>query len=95
MGWWNRAGTTISRSDEAPTEPEETAEAEASAEPAKCFEEIIRGRVNWGAGTAWATTNALALCGGTRDARRTLDCFTKEIAASQTWQVAIRQCRTR
>jgi murein DD-endopeptidase MepM/ murein hydrolase activator NlpD len=33
MGWWNRAGTTISRSDEAPTEPEETAEAEASAEP--------------------------------------------------------------
>jgi hypothetical protein len=69
--------------------------AEASAEPAKCFEEIMRGRVEWGAGTTWVTTNALALCGGTRNARRTLDCFTKEISASQTWQDAIRQCRSK
>ena len=69
--------------------------AEASAEPAKCFEEIMRGRVNWGAGATWVTANALALCGGTRNARRTLDCFTREIAASQTWQVAIRQCRSK
>jgi uncharacterized glyoxalase superfamily protein PhnB len=69
--------------------------AEASAEPAKCFEEIMRGRVNWGAGTTWATANALALCGGTRNARRTLDCFTREISSSQTWQVAIRQCRSK
>jgi uncharacterized glyoxalase superfamily protein PhnB len=69
--------------------------AEASAEPAKCFEEIMRGRVEWGGGTTWVTTNALALCGGTRNARRTLDCFTGEISASQTWQVAIRQCRSK
>jgi uncharacterized glyoxalase superfamily protein PhnB len=69
--------------------------AEASAEPAKCFEEIMHGRVNWGAGTTWVTANALALCGGTRNARRTLDCFTREISASQTWQVAIRQCRSK
>jgi hypothetical protein len=69
--------------------------AEASAEPAKCFEEIMRGRVNWGAGTTWATTNALALCGGTHDARSTLDCFRKQIASSQTWQVAIRECRSK
>jgi hypothetical protein len=69
--------------------------AEASAEPAKCFEEIMRGRVNWGAGTTWVTANALALCGGTRNARRTLDCFTREVSSSQTWQVAIRQCRSK
>jgi hypothetical protein len=68
--------------------------AETSVEPAKCFEEIMRGGVNWGAGTTWATANALALCGGTRNARRTLDCFKGEIASSQTWQVAIRQCRS-
>ncbi|MGH9673202.1 MAG: VOC family protein, partial [Bryobacteraceae bacterium] len=67
--------------------------AEASVEPAKCFEQIMRGTVNWGAGTIWATTNALALCGGTRNARRTLDCFSREVSSSQTWQVAIRQCK--
>jgi hypothetical protein len=69
--------------------------AEASVEPAKCFEEIMRGKVDWGAGTTWATTNALALCGGTRSARRTLDCFNREISSSQPWQAAIRQCRAR
>lgn len=69
--------------------------AEASAEPAKCFEQIVRGKVNWGAGTTWATANALALCGGTHNARRTLDCFSRGISSSQTWQVAIRQCRVK
>jgi uncharacterized glyoxalase superfamily protein PhnB len=69
--------------------------AEASVEPGKCFEEIMRGKVDWGAGTTWATANALALCGGTRSARRTIDCFNKEISSSRTWQVAIRQCRAR
>jgi uncharacterized glyoxalase superfamily protein PhnB len=69
--------------------------AEASAEPARCFVQIMRGRVNWGAGTTWVTTNALALCGGTRNARRTLDCFSKGVSSDQTWQVAIRQCRAR
>jgi uncharacterized glyoxalase superfamily protein PhnB len=69
--------------------------AEPSVEPAKCFEEIMRGEVSWGAGTTWVTANALALCGGTRSARRTLDCFKREISSSQTWQVAIRQCRSK
>lgn len=69
--------------------------AEASVEPGKCFDEIMRGKVDWGAGTTWVTTNALALCAGTRSARRTLDCFNREISSSQTWQVAIRQCRSR
>jgi uncharacterized glyoxalase superfamily protein PhnB len=69
--------------------------AEASVEPGKCFEEIMRGKVDWGAGTTWVTANALALCGGTRSARRTLDCFNKEISSRQPWQAAIRQCRAR
>lgn len=68
--------------------------AETSVEPARCFEELMRGKTSWGAGTTWATSNALALCGGTRSARRTIDCFAKQIAATQTWQSAIRQCRT-
>jgi hypothetical protein len=69
--------------------------AEASLEPAKCFDEIMRGKVEWGRGTTWLTLNALALCGGTQSARRTLDCFKRAVSSSKTWQVAIRQCRTR
>lgn len=68
--------------------------AETSVEPAKCFEDLMRGKVNWGAGSTWVTSNALALCGGTRNARRTLDCFTKKVASNETWQIAIGQCKT-
>jgi uncharacterized glyoxalase superfamily protein PhnB len=67
--------------------------AEGSLEPGRCFEEIMRGAVNWGAGTKWVTSNALALCGGAPNARRTLDCFKRQVSSGQTWQVAIRQCR--
>jgi uncharacterized glyoxalase superfamily protein PhnB len=69
--------------------------AEESVEPGRCFEEIVRGKVDWGAGTTWVPSNALALCGGTRNARRTLDCFKRQVSSGQAWQVAIRQCRTR
>jgi hypothetical protein len=68
--------------------------AETSVEPGKCFEELMRGKVNWGAGTIWLPSNALALCGGTLNARRTLDCFKRKVASSESWPVAIRQCRT-
>jgi hypothetical protein len=69
--------------------------AEASLEPAKCLDEIMRGKVEWGGGTTWATSNALALCAGTQSTRRTLDCFKRAISSSQTWQVAIRECRVK
>lgn len=69
--------------------------AEASVEPGKCFEELMRGKVSWGAGTTWITSNALALCGGTQSARRTLDCFKRQVSSSQAWQEAIRLCRAK
>ena len=69
--------------------------AEASEEPAKCFQEIMRGKINWGAGTTWVTSNALALCGGTHSARQTVDCFKSKISSSQPWKTAIAQCRTK
>jgi uncharacterized glyoxalase superfamily protein PhnB len=68
--------------------------AETSVEPAKCFAELMRGKVDWGAGTTWLPSNALALCAGTPNARRTLDCFKRILASSQSWQVGIRQCRS-
>jgi uncharacterized glyoxalase superfamily protein PhnB len=67
--------------------------AETSVEPGKCFEELMRGKVSWGGGRVWTGSNALALCAGTRNARRTLDCFATKLAAEETWQAAIRQCR--
>ena len=68
--------------------------AGTSVEPGKCFEELMRGKASWGAGTTWLPSNALALCGGTPNARRTLDCFKRKVASSESWQVAVRQCRT-
>lgn len=67
--------------------------AETSLEPARCFEELMRGKVSWGGGTVWMTQNALALCGGARNARRTLDCFAAQVAAEEPWPAAIRRCR--
>ena len=67
--------------------------AETSPEPGKCFEELMRGKVSWGGGRIWTSSNALALCAGSRNARRTLDCFAAKLAAEETWQAAIRQCR--
>jgi uncharacterized glyoxalase superfamily protein PhnB len=67
--------------------------AEKSEEPGKCFQEIMLGKVNWGGGSTWATSNALALCSATQSARKTLDCFKSKISENQSWRIAIRQCR--
>ncbi len=65
-----------------------------SAEPAKCFHHLMRGKVNWGGGTEWVVDNALDLCGGTLSASQTVDCFVKNVAAGMTWRTAIRRCKT-
>lgn len=67
--------------------------AETSIEPAKCFEQLMRGQVDWGGGKVWMPSNALALCAGTRDASQTLNCFVKLVSADSTWRSAINQCR--
>lgn len=67
--------------------------AETSVEPAKCFDQLMRRQINWGGGTTWMASNALALCAGTRGANQTLDCFVKTVAADQAWRSAIEQCR--
>jgi uncharacterized glyoxalase superfamily protein PhnB len=67
--------------------------AETSVEPARCFDELMRGKISWGTGSTWTAPNALILCAGTRNARQTLDCFTNSIAANETWASAISTCR--
>jgi len=67
--------------------------AETSVEPARCFDELMRGKISWGTGTTWTVSNALILCAGTRNARQTLDCFATNIAGNETWSAAINACR--
>ena len=67
--------------------------AEASVEPARCFDELMRGKISWGTGSTWTVGHALLLCAGTRNARQTLDCFASNIAGNETWASAINACR--
>ena len=67
--------------------------AETSVEPARCFDELMRGKISWGTGTTWTVSNALILCAGSRNARQTLDCFATNIAGNETWASAINACR--
>jgi hypothetical protein len=67
--------------------------AETSLEPARCFEELMSGKVSWGGGSAWSPPNALALCAGSRNARQTIDCFAAKLAAVGSWRAAIKECK--
>jgi uncharacterized glyoxalase superfamily protein PhnB len=68
--------------------------AEGTPEPAGCVGRLMSGTVSWGGGTAWMPTNALTLCAGTPNAKRTLDCFASAISEGRTWQAAIARCRS-
>jgi hypothetical protein len=59
----------------------------------RCYEELMRGKVSWGGGTAWTAPHALNLCAGSRNARQTIDCFSGKVAADEPWQAAINDCR--
>jgi uncharacterized glyoxalase superfamily protein PhnB len=67
--------------------------AETSLEPARCYDELMHGKISWGTGSTWTAAHALILCAGTRNARQTLDCFQTNIAANDTWTSAINACR--
>src|SRR5262245_1491389 len=67
--------------------------AETSLEPARCYDELMRGKVSWGTGSTWTTPHALLLCAGTRNARQTLDCFATSVANNDTWAAAINNCK--
>lgn len=67
--------------------------AEASTEPARCYDRLMSGQVSWGGGTAWETVNALALCGGSHGASQTIECFNNAIAFGHGWRTATHSCR--
>lgn len=67
--------------------------AEDSTEPARCFDRVMHGGVDWGGGTRWQWKNALDLCQGTRDAGATVACFRGRIDRGQGWREAIDACQ--
>lgn len=70
-------------------------DAQTSVQPARCFEQVMHGGVNWGGGTQWQWQNAIDLCEGSRNASATIDCFERGIARGQGWQDAIAACDER
>lgn len=64
----------------------------ARDEPARCFERLMRGNVNWGGGTNWQFDNAVNLCHATEDHRATIACFEGQIRGKIAWQTAIANC---
>jgi hypothetical protein len=62
-------------------------------EPAKCFDRLMRGQVNWGGGTSWEWKNGLDLCGGSQNANATISCFEGQIRARVAWEQAITHCK--
>ncbi len=66
-----------------------------SAEPAKCFERVMHGGINWGGSTRWQWRNAIDLCEGSTDAGRTVRCFQEKIAKGHDWQQATAACDER
>lgn len=66
--------------------------AEDTVEPARCFQWVMHGGVDWGGGTRWRWRNALSLCRGSRDADRSVACFRARIADGAPWQRAIEAC---
>lgn len=70
--------------------------ARNSEEPARCFETVMSGSVDYGGGnTRWNPNNALRLCQGTRNASGLLLCFRRQIEDDVGWQEAIPACRQR
>lgn len=68
--------------------------ARDSEQPARCFETVMSGRVDYGGGnTRWNPENALRLCRGTRNAPGLLRCFRQRIDDGVGWQDAIPACR--
>jgi len=63
-------------------------------EPAKCFNRVMHGGINWGGGTNWKYKNALNLCRLSTNSSQTIACFRDKNRKSKgQWQNAINQCR--
>lgn len=67
--------------------------AEDSAEPARCFQQVMHGGVDHGAGTTWSWQDASRLCAGSRDHGATVSCFRSRVGSGLSRAQAIDACR--
>jgi hypothetical protein len=57
-----------------------------------CKSTLRSGKISWGGGTKWAPGDIDALCNGTKDAKKTINCFQSNVEALG-WKKAIEKCR--
>jgi Lipase (class 3) len=65
----------------------------APQEPGICFNQVMHGGVEWGAGTRWTSAEATNLCRGTNNGSATVKCFQEKFVAGSEWQSAIATCK--
>jgi hypothetical protein len=62
------------------------------AQPLLCFDQVLHGRLNWGAGDSWRWRDAATLCAGTDDAQARIACFSDQISAGASRRAATQAC---
>lgn len=64
-------------------------------QPARCFDRVMHGGINWGRGTRWDWRNAIDLCEATTNADVTIGCFQRYLRAGNPSATAIAACDER
>ncbi len=85
---WNDQGNTVW----AQQNVERLCRGGRAAEPARCFDRVMHGGVDWGGGTRWRWENAITLCQASLSAEGTVACFEAGRAQGLDWQVASARC---
>lgn len=64
-------------------------------QPSRCFQRVMHGKVSYGGGSKWKWENAIDLCEGSKNATKTIGCFTEQIKAGVSWKAAMPLCDER
>jgi len=79
----------------APGNVERLCSGAADDQPARCFDRVMHGGINWGGGVRWEWPNAIDLCEGAKNADLTIGCFQRSINAGRPMRDAIAACDER
>jgi hypothetical protein len=88
---WDYSGSTRWNPDNV----ERLCRGASDDQPARCFNRVMHGGINWGGGTRWEWANAIDLCEGTTNADATVACFQRYLGAGRPWGAAIAACDER
>jgi hypothetical protein len=88
---WDYSGTTRWATENV----ERLCRGASDDQPARCFNRVMHGGINWGGGTRWEWRNAIDLCEGTTNADATVACFQRYVGGGRPWGAAIAACDER